>query len=133
MQIKRLNNIRFNLNTAKKKTTTIGQSQNMAIDKLWVLHIYKQHLCIKLLKDPHENPSFPFLTSLQEIAELQSQIEDQHVQIDMDIAKPDLTAALREVRLQYEMLANKNIHEAEEWYKSKVSFQTQDNKIAFSD
>lgn len=94
----------------------------MAIDKFWVLHIYKQHLCIKLLKDPRENPSFHFLTSLQEIAEMQSQIEDQHVQIDMDIAKPDLTAALRDVRLQYEMLANKNIHEAEEWYKSKVSF-----------
>lgn len=57
---------------------------------------------------------------------MQAQIRDQHVQIDMDLAKPDLTAALRDVRLQYETLANKNIHEAEEWYKSKVSFQTQD-------
>ncbi|KAG7336105.1 hypothetical protein KOW79_000798 [Hemibagrus wyckioides] len=55
----------------------------------------------------------------EEFAELQAQIQDQHVQIDMDIAKPDLTAALRDVRLQYETLANKNIHEAEEWYKSK--------------
>ncbi|MCI4374401.1 hypothetical protein PGIGA_G00005790 [Pangasianodon gigas] len=55
----------------------------------------------------------------EELAELQTQIQDQHVQVDMDIAKPDLTAALRDVRLQYETLANKNIHEAEEWYKSK--------------
>ncbi|XP_046702055.1 vimentin, partial [Silurus meridionalis] len=29
--------------------------------------------------------------------------------------------ALRDVRLQYESLANKNIHEAEEWYKSKFA------------
>lgn len=69
------------------------------------------------------------MTCLQELAELQSQIQDQHVQIDMDVAKPDLTAALRDVRLQYETLASKNIHEAEEWYKSKVSFQTQDYQI----
>ncbi|XP_062847480.1 vimentin [Trichomycterus rosablanca] len=55
----------------------------------------------------------------EEITELQTQIQDQHVQIDMDIAKPDLTAALRDVRLQYETLTTKNIQEAEEWYKSK--------------
>ncbi|KAI4871244.1 hypothetical protein NFI96_019771 [Prochilodus magdalenae] len=57
----------------------------------------------------------------EEIGELQAQINDQHVQIDMDMAKPDLTAALRDVRLQYETLATKNIHEAEEWYKSKFA------------
>ncbi|GAA6069649.1 vimentin [Tachysurus ichikawai] len=57
----------------------------------------------------------------EELVELQAQIQDQHVQIDMDIAKPDLTAALRDVRLQYETLASKNIHEAEEWYKSKFA------------
>lgn len=38
----------------------------------------------------------------------------------MDVAKPDLTAALRDVRQQYESVAAKNLHEAEEWYKSKV-------------
>lgn len=53
--------------------------------------------------------------------ELQSQIQQQqHVQVDMEIAKPDLTAALRDVRLQYESLASKNIQESEDWYKSKV-------------
>lgn len=43
------------------------------------------------------------------------------------MAKPDLTAALRDVRLQYENLATKNIQESEDWYKSKVfnmSFST---------
>ncbi|KAI1888816.1 hypothetical protein AGOR_G00172650 [Albula goreensis] len=57
----------------------------------------------------------------EEIAELQAQLQDQHVQIDMDVAKPDLTAALRDVRMQYENLATKNIQESEEWYKSKFA------------
>lgn len=60
-------------------------------------------------------------SSLKEIRELQAQIQDQHIQIDMDVAKPDLTAALRDVRQQYESVATKNLQEAEEWYKSKVS------------
>ncbi|KAL1006703.1 hypothetical protein UPYG_G00075670 [Umbra pygmaea] len=57
----------------------------------------------------------------EEIAEMQVQLQDQHVQIDMDVAKPDLTAALRDVRLQYETLASKNLQESEEWYKSKFA------------
>ncbi|MGH0134062.1 UNVERIFIED_CONTAM: hypothetical protein FKN15_054459 [Acipenser sinensis] len=57
----------------------------------------------------------------EEIAEMQVQIQEQHIQIDMDVAKPDLTAALRDVRLQYENLASKNMSESEDWYKSKVS------------
>lgn len=60
-------------------------------------------------------PFFP-----QEIQELQAQIQEQHVQIDVDVSKPDLTAALRDVRQQYESVAAKNLQEAEEWYKSKV-------------
>lgn len=52
---------------------------------------------------------------------MQSQIQQQqHVQVDMEMAKPDLTAALRDVRLQYENLASKNLQDSEEWYKSKV-------------
>ncbi|XP_035283882.1 vimentin A2-like [Anguilla anguilla] len=57
----------------------------------------------------------------EEVAELQAQIQDQHVQVDMDVAKPDLTAALRDVRLQYENLAAKNVQESEDWYKSKFT------------
>ena len=69
---------------------------------------------------------YPRLMSLSDlpdgdrVQELQAQIQEQHVQIDMDVSKPDLTAALRDVRQQYESVAAKNLQEAEEWYKSKV-------------
>ncbi|KAL2097007.1 hypothetical protein ACEWY4_006214 [Coilia grayii] len=61
----------------------------------------------------------------EEMAELQTQVQEQNVQVDMDVAKPDLTAALRDVRLQYENLATKNIQESEEWYKSKFADLTE--------
>uniref|UniRef100_A0A672HJU9 Desmin n=1 Tax=Salarias fasciatus TaxID=181472 RepID=A0A672HJU9_SALFA len=57
----------------------------------------------------------------EEIRELQNQMQDTQVQIQMDMSKPDLTAALRDIRMQYEAIAAKNISEAEDWYKSKVS------------
>ncbi|MEE6466798.1 hypothetical protein FKM82_007056 [Ascaphus truei] len=57
----------------------------------------------------------------EEIRELYAQIQEQHIQVDMDVAKPDLTAALRDVRQQYENVAAKNLNEAEEWYKSKFA------------
>lgn len=47
-------------------------------------------------------------------------MQDTQIQIQMDMSKPDLTAALRDIRMQYEAIAAKNISEAEEWYKSKV-------------
>ncbi|XP_059676802.1 desmin isoform X5 [Gavia stellata] len=59
----------------------------------------------------------------EELRELRRQ--EQHIQVEMDISKPDLTAALRDIRAQYESIAAKNIAEAEEWYKSKVSDLTQ--------
>lgn len=61
----------------------------------------------------------------EEMLELQSQVQEQHVQVDMDVAKPDLTAALRDVRSQYENLASKNIQESEDWYKSKFADLTE--------
>ncbi|XP_014845554.1 PREDICTED: desmin [Poecilia mexicana] len=57
----------------------------------------------------------------EEIRELQNQMQETQVQVQMDMSKPDLTAALRDIRAQYEGIAAKNIAEAEEWYKSKVS------------
>ncbi|XP_055037281.1 vimentin [Misgurnus anguillicaudatus] len=57
----------------------------------------------------------------EEMAELQMQIQEQHVQIDMEVAKPDLTAALKDVRVQYETLAARNLQESEDWYKSKFA------------
>ncbi|KAM6892858.1 desmin-like [Lycodopsis pacificus] len=47
--------------------------------------------------------------------------EMPQVQVQMDMSKPDPTAALRDIRSQYEGIAAKNISEAEDWYKSKVS------------
>ncbi|XP_061777026.1 vimentin A2-like [Nerophis ophidion] len=63
----------------------------------------------------------------EEMLELQKQIQmQQHAQVDMaEVAKPDLTAALRDVRLQYENLASKNIQESEDWYKSKFADLTE--------
>ncbi|XP_028283578.1 vimentin A2-like [Parambassis ranga] len=62
----------------------------------------------------------------EEMLELHNQVQQQqHMQVDMDMAKPDLTAALRDVRLQYENLASKNIQESEEWYKSKFADLTE--------
>ncbi|XP_056594316.1 vimentin [Triplophysa dalaica] len=57
----------------------------------------------------------------EEIAEMQIQIQEQHVQIDMEVAKPDLTSALKDVRQQYETLASRNLQESEDWYKTKFA------------
>uniref|UniRef100_A0A318D7Y7 IF rod domain-containing protein n=1 Tax=Kangiella spongicola TaxID=796379 RepID=A0A318D7Y7_9GAMM len=57
----------------------------------------------------------------EEIQELQAQIRDSHVKVEMDVVRPDLTAALQEVRSQFDKLAAKNIYETEEWYKSKLA------------
>ncbi|XP_023799023.1 peripherin-like, partial [Cyanistes caeruleus] len=40
---------------------------------------------------------------------------------EVQVCKPELTAALREIRTQYESIAVKNLQEAEEWYKSKFA------------
>uniref|UniRef100_A0A3P9LXI9 Desmin b n=1 Tax=Oryzias latipes TaxID=8090 RepID=A0A3P9LXI9_ORYLA len=60
----------------------------------------------------------------EEIRELQTQMQETQVQIQMDMSKPDLTAALRDIRTQYEGIAAKNIADAEDWYKSKVNEET---------
>lgn len=53
---------------------------------------------------------------------MQVNMENQQVQqVEVEAAvKPELTAALRDIRAQYESIAAKNMQEAEEWYKSKV-------------
>ncbi|XP_004458769.1 glial fibrillary acidic protein isoform X1 [Dasypus novemcinctus] len=57
----------------------------------------------------------------EEVRELQEQLAQQQVHVELDTAKPDLTAALREIRTQYEAVASSNMHEAEEWYRSKFT------------
>ncbi|NXN12489.1 PERI protein, partial [Indicator maculatus] len=39
--------------------------------------------------------------------------------VEVEVCKAELTAALREIRSQYESIAVKNLQEAEDWYKSK--------------
>ncbi|NWR53352.1 GFAP protein, partial [Regulus satrapa] len=57
----------------------------------------------------------------EELRELQEQLARQRVHIEVDVSKPDLTAALRDIRCQYEAVATSNIQETEEWYKSKFA------------
>ncbi|NWV23498.1 GFAP protein, partial [Origma solitaria] len=59
--------------------------------------------------------------SLQELRELQEQLARQRVHVEVDASKPDLTAALRDIRSQYEAMAASNVQETEEWYKSKFA------------
>ncbi|XP_072104948.1 glial fibrillary acidic protein [Mobula birostris] len=57
----------------------------------------------------------------EEIRELHEQLQLQQVHVEVDVSKPDLTAALKDIRTQYESVASKNLQEAEEWYKAKFS------------
>lgn len=57
----------------------------------------------------------------EEIQELSSMMEAQQVSVELELAKPDLTSALKEIRNQYESIASKNLQSAEEWYKSKFA------------
>ncbi|KAA0705704.1 Glial fibrillary acidic protein [Triplophysa tibetana] len=66
---------------------------------------------INFLKKVHE----------EEMRELQEQLMAQQVHVDLDVSKPDLTAALKDIRAQYEAMATSNMQETEEWYRSKFS------------
>ncbi|XP_019949177.2 neurofilament light chain b [Paralichthys olivaceus] len=60
-----------------------------------------------------------------EIAELQAQIQySAEVSVEMEVAKPDLSAALRDIRVQYEKLAQHNLQSAEEWFCNKMNVMT---------
>ncbi|KAM6957493.1 glial fibrillary acidic protein [Aplochiton taeniatus] len=66
---------------------------------------------IQFLKKIHE----------EELRELQEQLMAQQVHVELDVSKPDLTAALRDIRVQYESMASSNMLETEEWYRSKFA------------
>uniref|UniRef100_A0A674IBN0 IF rod domain-containing protein n=1 Tax=Terrapene triunguis TaxID=2587831 RepID=A0A674IBN0_9SAUR len=62
----------------------------------------------------------------EEVAELQASLQDAQVSVEVDVSKPDLTAALKEIRMQYEVLSARNQQSAEEWYKSKFANFTEE-------
>uniref|UniRef100_A0A493TPA7 IF rod domain-containing protein n=1 Tax=Anas platyrhynchos platyrhynchos TaxID=8840 RepID=A0A493TPA7_ANAPP len=48
-------------------------------------------------------------------------LHEEQAEVQVELRQPDLTAALRDIRTQYESIAVKNLQEAEEWYKSKFA------------
>ncbi|KAM6038562.1 peripherin isoform 3-T3 [Theristicus caerulescens] len=57
----------------------------------------------------------------EELRDLEVSAPSPAVPVEVEVRKPELTAALREIRTQYESIAVKNLQEAEEWYKSKFA------------
>ncbi|XP_051957373.1 low molecular weight neuronal intermediate filament [Xyrauchen texanus] len=55
----------------------------------------------------------------EELQELQASLQATQVSVEMDVSKPDLAVALKDIRAQYESLSSQNQHQAEEWYRSK--------------
>ncbi|XP_069832493.1 vimentin-like [Dendropsophus ebraccatus] len=57
----------------------------------------------------------------EEVADLLKQIQESKVNVELDSSRPDLLAAIRALRAQIEQATNKNIQEAEMWYKKKLT------------
>uniref|UniRef100_A0A8C3HGM4 Desmin n=1 Tax=Chrysemys picta bellii TaxID=8478 RepID=A0A8C3HGM4_CHRPI len=115
-----LRSLRLQVDTLTSQRARADVERDNLLDDLQKL---KQRLQEEIhLKEEAENNLAAFRA---EIRDLQAQLQEQHVQVEMDVSKPDLTAALRDIRAQYETIAAQNISEAEEWYKSKVSDLTQ--------
>ncbi|KAM4614956.1 internexin neuronal intermediate filament protein, alpha a [Polymixia lowei] len=57
----------------------------------------------------------------EEIHELSGMMQAAQVSVEVELSKPDLTSALKEIRNQYESIASKNLQSAEEWYKTKFA------------
>ncbi|XP_041123229.1 glial fibrillary acidic protein-like [Polyodon spathula] len=72
----------------------------------------------------HEEINFLKKIHDEELREMLEQVSSQQVHVDMDMSKPDLTTALRDIRTQYEAMASSNMQETEEWYRSKFSDMT---------
>ncbi|KAM6364967.1 LOW QUALITY PROTEIN: peripherin [Pluvialis apricaria] len=57
----------------------------------------------------------------EELRDLEVSAPSPAALVEVEVCKPELTTALREIRAQYESIAVKNLQEAEEWYKSKFA------------
>lgn len=86
------------------------------------MFIFLHHLSPSIFIHLHPSLPLSLVLLVQELRELQAQTKQQQQQVcvDLDVAQPDLTPALREIRVQYENLASQNAHESQEWYDSKV-------------
>uniref|UniRef100_A0A668A4A8 Peripherin n=1 Tax=Myripristis murdjan TaxID=586833 RepID=A0A668A4A8_9TELE len=63
----------------------------------------------------------------EEIQDVQVSVQTQQLKMEVDSStRPDLTAALRDIRAQYESIASKNMQESEDWYKSKSAKRNND-------
>ncbi|XP_033886226.3 neurofilament medium polypeptide-like [Acipenser ruthenus] len=61
-------------------------------------------------------------THQEEVSEIMAQIHDAQVTVDLkDFGKPDITAALREIRSQLEDHTNTNMQQAEECFRARVA------------
>ncbi|KAJ8285978.1 hypothetical protein GJAV_G00033110 [Gymnothorax javanicus] len=61
----------------------------------------------------------------EELQELQASLQATQIQVEMDVSKPDLSVALKDIRVQYESLSARNQQQAEEWYRSKFASVTE--------
>nr|XP_015827406.2 low molecular weight neuronal intermediate filament [Nothobranchius furzeri] len=61
----------------------------------------------------------------EEVQELQASLQATQVSVEMDMSKPDLAAALKDIRAQYENLSARNQAQAEDWYRSKFATVTE--------
>lgn len=59
----------------------------------------------------------------QEMGDMQAQVHGAQLSIEVDMAAavPDLSSSLREIKVQYEKVASKNLESAEEWYKNRFN------------
>ncbi|XP_072520834.1 low molecular weight neuronal intermediate filament [Salminus brasiliensis] len=61
----------------------------------------------------------------EELRELQAALQSTQVSVEMDVSKPDLAVALKDIRAQYEALSSRNQLQADEWYRSKFASVTE--------
>ncbi|XP_029942028.1 keratin, type I cytoskeletal 18-like isoform X2 [Salarias fasciatus] len=58
----------------------------------------------------------------EEVDVLREKIKDSEVTVEIESSNSDLAEALNKVRAQYDRLAEKNLKETDDWYKSKFEY-----------